>query len=296
MSDKKVEVFKVVIKTIDKSQLNFEEILLNTTLQNIDKKTGSKHIQLAYVEDKGEYVVGMIQTTKMMATPPKRNVVTNVTSALGLVIQEGLLYGNVFLYVKAKQTLLYEVTKDSLYAGQLDDFIYALVKDSGIIAFDIRFNLMMNVDAMKKLLKMGSRKSVHIQFANPDDLLKKVKDSQRSIKEIAKPGKDIGAELIDVTYKISGNKDKYLQNNAVDRMLEFITEKYNLLRDNVKMFSIKGYEDNEEKITEIDIVKDKMVETIKYQEHHNMKDLKPFQRKQEIIAAYLRLENDINSY
>ncbi len=73
MSEKKIEVFKVIIKTTDSLDLNFEQILIDSDLQNVDKKSGPKHIQLAYVEDKGDYVIGIIQTTKMGPTPPKRN-------------------------------------------------------------------------------------------------------------------------------------------------------------------------------------------------------------------------------
>lgn len=79
-------------------------------------------------------------------------------------------------------------------------------------------------------------------------------------------------------------------------MLEYLSERYNLLRDNVKKFSIRGYEEDEEKVTEVDLIRDLMFEIIKYEEDKNSKDLKPFQRKQEIIAAYNRLERDINAY
>jgi hypothetical protein len=154
MSEKKIEVFKVTIKTTDQSEFKFEDVLLNRNFQNIDKKQGGKHIQLAYVEDKGDYVVGIVQTTKMNATPPKRNVLTNETKPLGLEKSEGLLYGNVFLYQKTKSVLLYEVTKDSLFIGQLDSFIYDLVRESDLIKFDVRFRPLMNADAMRKLLEM----------------------------------------------------------------------------------------------------------------------------------------------
>jgi hypothetical protein len=296
MSEKKIEVFKVTIKTTDQSEFKFEDVLLNRNFQNIDKKQGGKHIQLAYVEDKGDYVVGIVQTTKMNATPPKRNVLTNETKPLGLEKSEGLLYGNVFLYQKTKSVLLYEVTKDSLFIGQLDSFIYDLVRESDLIKFDVRFRPLMNADAMRKLLEMGDKKSVHIQFAYPGELIKKIKNEQSSIKEIAKTGKDIGADLIDVTYKISGHKDLYLQNGPVNKMLEFIHDKFALLKDNVKKFSVKGYEINEEIISEVDFVKDAMVEKIKYIEDKNSKDLRPFVRKQEIENAYIRLEKDINQY
>lgn len=296
MSEKKIEVFKVIVKTTDKSELNFEDILLNIDFHKVDIKSGPKYSQLNYVEDKGDYIVGMIQTTKMNATPPKRNVETDVVSPLGLIKEEGLLYGNVFLYYKAKKALIYEVTRDSLFIGQLDSFIYALVKDSELIKFSIRFNSMMKPDAMKKLLTMGDRKSIHMQFAYPDELIKKIKNNQSSLKEIAKPGKDIGAELIDVTYKISGNKGKFLQNGKINQMLEYIGDKYSLVKDNIKEFTIKGYTEDEENITEVDLIKDVMVDVIKYQEDKNMEDLKPFQRKQEIIAAFKRLETDINTY
>lgn len=296
MSHKKIGVYKVGINTTDESVLNFEDIISNQSFQNIDKKIASKSTQLAYVEDKGDYILGMIQTTKMNATPPKRNVVSNIISSLGLDQDEGLLYGNVFLYSKLKKALLYEITRDSLFVGQLDELIYSLVKESELPKFNIRFTPMMKADAMQKLLRMGDKRAIHMQFAHPDELIRKIKNSQSSIKEIAAPAKKIGAEFIDVTYKISSRKDKFLQDAPINKMLEFVGEKFDLIKDNVRKFSIKGYEENEEKITEVDVIKDLMVELINYEEDKNMKDLKVFQRKQQIEAAFLRLTTDLSIY
>jgi len=297
MKEKKVEVVQVNIKTVDGSELRFENILLNPDFQNVDKKNGGKYSQFVYLQDYPDYVVGLVQSTKMDSTPPKRNIDTNITTSLGLLREEGLLYGNVFLFDKEKRVLLYEVTKDGLFIGQLDGLIYDLVRDyENIVKFDIRFATLMNADAMHKLLTMGDKKAVHIQFANPEEMLKKVKNDQKAIKEIAKPGKDMGADLIDVIYKIGAHKTNYLHNGLINHMLEFINNKFDLLKDNVKKFSIKGYEEDEEKMTEVDFIKDKMVEKIKYTDAKNMADLKPNERKQEIILAYDRLRGDIYRY
>jgi hypothetical protein len=297
MKEKKVEVVQVRIKTIDGSELKFEDILLNSDFQNFDKKIGGKYSQFVYIQDYPDYVVGLVQSTKMDSTPPKRNVETNVTMSLGLLREEGLLYGNVFLLDKIKQVLLYEVTKDGLYIGQLDALVYDLVREyENIVKFDIKFATVMNADAMYKLLTMGDKKAIHIQFANPEEMLKKVKNDQKAIKEIAKPGKDLGADFIDVVYKINAHKTNYLHNGPINHMLEFLSNKFDLLRDNVKKFSIKGYEEDEENLTEVDFIKDKMVEKIKYNDGKNMADLKPHERKQEIILAYDRLKGDIYRY
>lgn len=297
MKEKKIEVVQVKLKTIDDSELRFEQILLNPDFHNVDVKLGGKYCQLVYVQDYGEYCVGLIQSTKMDSTPPKRNVETNETLPLGLLREEGLLYGNVFLFNKEKRVFLYEVTKDGLFIGQLDMFIYDLVRDyENIVKFDIRFALLMNADSMDKLLKMGDKKAVHIQFANPSEMLKKIKDEQKSIKEIVKPGKDLGADIIDVTYKIATSKTNYLHNGAINHMLEFIGNRFDLLKSNVKKFAIRGYEEDQETISEVDFIKDKMIEKIRYSDGKNMADLKPMQRKQEIILAYERLRRDIYRY
>lgn len=296
MSKKKIEVFKVKIKTTDDSELKFEDILLNTELTSKNIKIGPKHIQFVFIEDKGDYIVGLLQSTKMDATPPKHNTATNIISPLGLTEPEGLLYGNVFLYSKTSKFFLYEVTKNGLFIGQLSDHIYNITKESDLTKFDVRFDIVMNLDAAKKLLTMGSKKAIHMQFASPDEIIKKVKSKQQSLKEISKPGKDLGAELIDVTYKITSRKDKSLHTTKINQMLEWINNNYNLIQDNIKMFAIRGYEEDEEKITEVDLIKDKMIEFISYSENKNMEDLKPLMRKQEIIKAYERIESDINNY
>ncbi len=290
---KKVEVFKVRIKTADGSELKLEEILLNKEINAKSIKTGFKHVEFVFVEEKDDFILGIVQSTKMNATPPKNNLRTRQMSSLGLSNEEGLGYGNVFLYSKSTQFFLYEVTKDGVFAGQLASHIYNIVKDTEIVKFDIHFEVVMNVDAMKKLLTMGSKKLVHMQFANPDELLKKVKNEQQSIKEIAKSGNEFGAEFIDVTYKIVTRKGNYLHTNKVNQLLEWVNGHYGLLKENVKKLSVKGYEEDVEGITEVDLIKDKMIEYISYSESKNMVDLKPFERKQGIIEAYLRVERDI---
>ncbi|GAA4917439.1 hypothetical protein [Mucilaginibacter defluvii] len=302
MSKKKIEVFRVRIKTLSGDVLNFEDLLLNSDLTSISIKSGPKHTQFVFIEEKEDVILGIVQSTKMNATPPKNNILTNQLSSLGLTEPEGLAYGNVFLYSKTSKFFLYEVTKDGLYMGQFDKHIYDIVHKYNetneylIQSFDIRFDLVMNIDAMKKLLGMGSKKSVHMQFFAPQEIVKKVKNNQKSLKEIAKPGEELGAELIDVTYKITSKKDKSLHTSKINQMLEWIGNNYDLMKSNIRKFAIRGYEEDESNITEVDFIKDKMIEFINYNEDKNMVDLKPTLRKQEILSAYERIKNDLDNY
>lgn len=296
MSKKKIEVFKVKIKTVDGSELKFEDILLNKDLTKKVIKTGGKYVEFVYVEERDDLIVGLVQSTKMTATPPKNNTQTRTMSALGLAGFEGLCYGNVFLYSKSSKFFLYEVTKDGVYMGQLDGHIYDIVRDEAdLIKFDIRFDVVMTVDAMRKLLTMGSKKALHMQYAFPDEMLKKVKNSQQSLKEIAKPGKELGADFIDVTYKITTRKGHSLHTGKINQILEWIGDNYALMKDNVKKFAVRGYEEDEDGVTEVDLIKDKMIEFISYSENKNMDDLRPNERKHEIIEAYGRIKRDLDS-
>lgn len=297
LKEKKIEVIQVKIKTIDESILGFEEILLNSDFHDVEKRVAGKRSHLCYVEDKGAYVVGLVHSTRMDYTPPKYSYRAKTTSALGLNDDEGLAYGNVFLYDKEKKALLYETTKDGLFIGQLDGLIYDLVRDyENIIKFDIKFYPVMNANAMEKLLHMRIKKAVHMQFANPAEMVKKVKNEQRGLKEIAKSGADLGADLIDVTYKIDAYRDNYLHPGKLNNMLEYINSKFDVFRDNVKKFAVKGYAEDADNMTEVDFIKDKMIESIKYTQVRNMSDLNPTERKQQIILAYDRLKADLYRY
>lgn len=207
-----------------------------------------------------------------------------------------MLYGNTFLYAKATKVLMYEVTKSGTFIGQLDDFFYKLTKDSDLPKFSLRFNIVMNVDAMEKMLRMGQKKAIHMQFANPDGLLKKIKDEQKSLKEIAKTGKDVGAELIDVTYKITGRKDKSLHTKKIDQLIEYAGNQYDMIKEHFNFIKVKGYDEDEEKVTEVDLIKDKMLQFISYSESKNMIDIRPKERKDQIVLAYEKIEKDLNKY
>lgn len=293
MSKKKVEVFKVKIRTVDDSILSLGDLLLVPSLINKVVRTGGKHIQLDYVEDKGDYIVGLVKSTNMSSTPPKNNVATGVMAPLGLGGAEGLCYGNVFLYSKKNNFFLYEVSKNGVYAGQLANLMYDLVRDEPIQEFDIQFRVVLTVDALKKLLTMGGQKAIHMQFVDPADIVRKVKNKQKSLKEIAKSGDELGAELIDVVYKITSRQGRTLNSGRINQLVTWISDNFGLVKDNIKEISVKGYEEDQETLTEVDLIRDRMVEFISYTENKNMDDLRPVPRKQEIVAAYERITKDL---
>ncbi|MFC3352426.1 DUF6731 family protein [Sphingobacterium zeae] len=297
MSKKKVEVFQVIIKTRgDIPAPQFEDILMNTEFHDKTVHGFAKRIQMSYLEDKGDYIVGIIETTQMGATPPKYNTVTKERNSLGLDTPEGLLYGNVFLYDKTTKVFIYEVTKNGTFIGQLDDFFYKLTKDSDLPKYTIRFSMVMNVDAMEKMLRMGNKRMLHLQFANPAGLVKKIKNEQSSLKQLAKNGADVGAEVIDVTYKMEGRKKNSLHTGKVDQILNYLKEKSELALEHFQHIKVKGYDEDTENVTEIDLIRDKMIDYISYTEDRNMTDIRPHERKVEITEAYNRKIRDLKKY
>ncbi len=297
MNKKKVEVFQTIIKVKNGETCpSFEDILLNKDFQDKTIHGFTKRAQMSYVEDKGDYIVGVIETTQMGPTPPKHNTVTKERSSLGLDTPEGLLYGNVFLYEKATKIFMYEVTKNGTFIGQLDDFFYKLTKDSTLPKYTLNFLVVMNFDAMEKMLRMGSKKVLHMQFANPKALYQKVKNSQSGLKDIAKNGTDFGAEVIDVTYKMQGRKKKSLHNNTIDKMLNYLKQEKDLLKEHFEYVKIRGYEDDSDTVTEVDLIKDKMIKFISYSEARNMIDIRPKERKDDLIRVYEGIANDLNKY
>lgn len=294
---KKVEIFQVILKTRDEiTPPSFEEILLNKLFLDKTIIGFAKRMQMSYIEDKEDFIVGIIETTQMGPTPPKHNTLTKKRNSLGLDTPEGLLYGNAFLYDKKTKVFMYEVTKNGTFIGQLDDFFYKLTKDSDLPKYSLRFSIVMNIDAMEKMLKMGTKKMLHMQFANPQGLLNKIKSSQKSLREIAKNGTELGADVIDVTYKMAGRKKKSLHTGNINRMLNYLKQESDLMREHFEYVKVKGYEEDSEKVTEVDLVKDKMIQFISYTEDRNMTDIRPKERKIEIIAAYERIVNDLNKY
>src|SRR5690606_23289344 len=81
-----------------------------------------------------------------------------------------------------------------------------------------------------------------------------------------------------------------------DKIIEYAGNKYDMMKEHFNFIKVKGYDEDEEKVTEVDLIKDRMLQFISYSESKNMIDIRPKERKDQIILAYEKIEKDLNKY
>ena len=75
------------------------------------------------------YIVGLVETTRNENIPPKKNRRNKKLQALGLTPEEGLAYGNVFIYEKKRNILMYEVNKFGCYVKHFLEYLYRCCRE-----------------------------------------------------------------------------------------------------------------------------------------------------------------------
>ncbi|UKJ07921.1 DUF6731 family protein [Solitalea lacus] len=294
---KRLEVVTVTLRVNDYREFTFADFLMDPEISERDIKLSDRYVRLKYLEDCGDYIVGLVQTTKMQSTPPKNNVTTGVLSPLGLTNVEGLAYPNVFLFEKHRGILLYEISKEGTYLNQFEDVIYRLSNDTWYKPFDINFKTVYNVDSLEKLLSMGEKKTLEIEVANPDYLIRKSENEGKAVGEVLKPGKDLGADNFKIIASVGARTSHVLNGGFINSVLSGFQKLIPQSDGAVKHIKLKGYTtENKDSLTEVDLVIDTMKLYIKVNERKNMADLQPTERKQEIQSAYRSAIPDFDLY
>lgn len=106
---KKVETFEVQL-TSDEDYL-FESMITDNDIVEAEQKVAGKIVSLKILKNGRSYIVGLVETTRNENIPPKKNRRNKRVQSLGLAPEEGLAYGNIFIYEKRRRILMYEVNK-----------------------------------------------------------------------------------------------------------------------------------------------------------------------------------------
>jgi hypothetical protein len=279
---------------IDNQKLDFETILLSDLINNRPITQFGRTIELKYVEDKPNYILGVMVTTKREGIPPKHKTSNDLYSPLDLDDDEGLAYANVFLYDKGTKILMYEFNKNGVYLQKFCDHLRMLTNSTEEFGvFNITPEPLLNIEAYNRMIQMNFYKSIEIQIAQPDILINDFKDKNDSLKNILKFGKEINSNYLTIILDVKQRRKEGLFNNIVQRVTNTLMSLGGKKDDEdlIKKVEITGYENdpddpNSNVKSIVDLVLDKYKCTMVIEEKRILKDLQIQDRKTAIQELY----------
>lgn len=296
-SEKKVEMFQVVFKKEDRSKLTFEDVLLSDSVRDYEAYINGKDVSVTIL-DKGSTIIGIVETTRNDNVPPKKNRKKKTVEKLGLHIDEGLAYGNIFLYEKKRQILMYELNK---FGSYVNHFIKCLIEccsadeNRWSDKFDISLNPLLNPDEYARLQKMNYYKVLEIQVANPKAILKEIANTRNdALSKTMEIAQELNSETYTGKFEVRSKRDggrglnSMTLGDLVDKARRLLETKGG--SENIKKLVVRGYsvdeDDQKDKLEPIDLLADRYIKKIKLNEPRENIDLLEQQRKQQVKDLY----------
>lgn len=285
-SIKKVEAVFVNLK----DNFSFSEIIRS---EHMNKKfyPPGKVVQLKFLDEKPDYIFGVMVTTKQSGIPPKHDTVTDTYNPLDLNNNEGLGYANSFIFVKRYNLLLYEFNKNGTYLNSFRECVMNWCKETPFEDAYFTFEALLNLETYERMLNMTFYKSIEVKIAQPDALIEGYKGKNESVENTLQLGADSDADYLSLKLGVSSHRKAGLLNNFIQRFANTFQRLGLKYEDDklVKKITIEGYEtdpDGEEQKTKIDLILDKYKLEFKLEEPRILDSLQVIERKTEVINLY----------
>ncbi|WP_289658169.1 DUF6731 family protein [Flavobacterium panacagri] len=299
---KKIEFFKVKVLTMEDlpSEISFAEILMIEVLQNVSLTVKGKDVELKILRNTENYIVGLLETNRDVNVPPKKHKANRTFSRIGLEVEEGLAYANVFLYDKRRNILMYEANKSGCYVEHFVDFIYLALQESESELFKtflVKFEVILTHDEYNRILNFGFHKSIEVEIAKPDRIVADFEHQNNALFNAIESGRQLNSSKVFAKFEVEGrpNKGEGLATlsirDVLDNAARLMQGRNN---ENVKKVIVSGYEAGSKKLKKIDLVADRYFKFITLDEPREHTDLLENQRAQEIMQLHISCEADFD--
>lgn len=298
---KKIEFYRVKMMTMDNlpSQITFEQILAIPEIQNISLPIKGKEVELKILVNNEEYIVGMLETNRDANVPPKKHKHNRTFNRIGLV-DEGLAYGNVFLYDKRRNIFMYEVNKFGCYLDHFVNFIYAAlgeIESEFYRVFRVKFEVILTHDEYNRIMNFGFHKSIEVEIAHPELIIADFEHQNNALFSAINSGRELNSTKVFAKFEVEArpNRGEGLSNMNVRELLDSASR---LLQgrnnESVKKVIVSGYEEGARSVKKIDLVADRYLKRITLDEPREHINLMETQRRDQIIALYNNCQADFD--
>lgn len=299
---KKIEFYKVLIKDFEgnDSALKFDDIVSSKDIVGKEIFIKGKDLELKIYKNNKNVIIGHIETSRNNNVPPKKNKKAKKLSKLGLNSDEGLAYGNVFLYDKKREILLYEVNKFGCYLDHFISFIYLALKDAKselFKKFRIKLEVVLTSNEYYRIVNMNFHKSIEVQVAQPHRIIDDLKHKNGALYNVCNSGNEFNSSRLSAKFEVQGKKkSKGLSSKTVRELMDDISR---LLKtkssENIQKVIIAGYENDIKKLQKIDLIANRYIKYIEIDEPRESGDLLEGQRNSEIKKLHKNSINDLDS-
>ncbi len=302
-STKKIDTVRVNLKS--ESNFKFEDILSSSDVDGREYAIKGKDVTLNILENTKAYIIGLVETSRRFNVPPKKNRTKKKIESIGLLVDEGLAYANIFVYDKSKRILMYEVNKNGCYIDHFIEFVYKCcsLKSSEFKEIDIEVEAVLSVDGFNKILNMSVKKSIEFKIARPSEIVSLYNDKHGAVAENVRIAVATHSDRVSAKFEVmmTGQAKHEGKNLAIKPVGVILSQLTQLMvgehRANLEKLEVVGYEEDSEdnKLSAIDLVSDRYKKYIKLDEPRDNSDLLEGQRKKEIKELYQKCKTDFNA-
>lgn len=300
---KKIEFFKVNILTMEDlpSEISFAEILMIEVLQNVSLPVKGKDVELKILRNTENHIVGLLETNRDASVPPKKHRTNRTFSRIGLEVEEGLAYANVFLYDKRRNILMYESNKSGCYLDHFVDFIYLALQESESDLFKtflVKFEAILTHDEYNRILNFGFHKSIEVEIARPDRIVADFEHQNNALFNAITSGRELNSSKVFAKFEVEGRPTKGSEGLAAVSIRDILNDAARLMQgrnnENVKKVIVSGYETGSKSLKKIDLVADRYFKFISLDEPRENINLLENERAQQILQLHARCEADFD--
>ncbi len=300
---KKIEFFKVNIMTMENlpSEISFAEILSIPELLNISLPIKGKEVEFKIMRNTDDYIICLLETNRDSSVPPKKHKGNRTFSRIGLNSEEGLAYGNVFLYDKNRNIIMYESNKSGCYLDHFVEFIYSALQagQSELFrTFRIKFEVILTHDEYNRILNFGFHKSIEIEIARPDRIVEDFEHQNNALFSAIESGRQLHSSKVFAKFEVEGRRQNRGEGLFATSIRDILNEATRLMQgrnsENVKKVIVSGYEADVRRLKKIDLVADRYIKFIQLEEPREQVNLLENQRTQQILELHSNCEVDFD--
>jgi len=296
---KKIESFQIVFVT--EGEYSFDKVIISDDVVERDAiRIKGKDVSLRILKKNAAIIVGIVETSRNENIPAKKNRRNKKISGLGLAIEEGLVYGNIFIYERERNILMYEVNKFGCFVDHFLKYIQRCCKGSDEFKdFDIKLNPVLKSNEYQRMQNMTFHKSLLLEVANPKQIIKAYRHKNDALWNACSSGAKLGCTKVKALLSVDargntvGLSSLSLQ-TIVDRALSLFRGP---LGDNIKKIQVEGYESDSDdnKLIPIDLIADRYIQFMELDEPRENTDLLENQRTAKILELYEDCVDDFDS-
>lgn len=292
-----VDVYQLPMRYIEEAEQRptFEELL--RALGEIEDETllKGKRISFKILEDREDYIVGLVATNRDSNIPPVRRAELRRIEPLDIDEGDGLAFANVFYYDLSRKIILYEVNKNGSVLPHFIDFVYRKLRDRFHRTYTINPRVVLKRDENNRLLKINRKTRIEVEVAHPKRIIDDQIERDWSFLDFFKFGADIDSTKLKIEFSVDARSGDSLNERKSQDIIDEIKTVMDIERAEVNHLKVYGYVDDgiDTTVQQVDLVADRLKGQIQLREPRVASNLLEGQRLSEIKNLYSRIEDEL---